>query len=374
VLSVFAPVADPYVYYKNQKKGTLNQYVKSEFPPAYRVTTEVDPGLSGMNGQNTFSTNNMGFRGSDLAVPKPGNEFRIFLIGGSTAECFYLDDSQSIDAVLQAYLQSHINSGLSVRVYNAGKSGDASDDHVSMLAHRIVHLEPDLIIVFAGINDLTRSIYNHDYLHYVRPSKSSPPVLSLRSLATEFPSLATEFQIPRRLYYASKQVSRTDRDILEGIPLKSDYKSKVELRKSVPVSDEKPRVDLQSYAANLRTIVGIANGHKTQLVFMTQQSTWNSSVDSNAHAWHWILYRNGKTYREEFMAEALESLNNVMRNIAQEYSIPLFDLAKSLPKSLEYFYDDVHFNVNGALLTGKELGLYISPLVRKKAIRQSVNP
>ncbi|MGQ0810605.1 MAG: SGNH/GDSL hydrolase family protein [Nitrospiraceae bacterium] len=374
-LAILSPVPDPYVNYKNQKKGALNQYIRSEFSPGYRVITEVDAGLPGMNGQNTFSTNNMGFRGDYLSVPKPANEFRIFLVGGSTAECLYVDDSRAINAVLQDYLQDHVNSGLSIKVYNAGKSGDASDDHVSMLAHRIVHLEPDLIIVFSGINDLTRSIFNHDYLHYVKPSKASPSVpflRSLRSLAVEFPSISTEFQIPRRLYYVLKPLSRTDRDLLEEIPLKTDYKSKVELRKSVPVSEEKPRVDLKAYAVNLTTIVGIANAHKTQLVFMTQQVTWNSSVDPNARDWHWMLYRNGKTYREEVMEEALESLNDVMRQISGEYSIPLFDLAKSLPKSLDYFYDDAHFNVKGASVTGKELGQYISPLVRKKAMRQSV--
>ncbi|WP_447603634.1 SGNH/GDSL hydrolase family protein [Nitrospira sp. Nam80] len=375
LLAMFSPVPDPYANYKNQKTGAVNQYIRSEFPPWYRVMTEVDLELPGMQRRNTFTTNNMGFRGDYLSVPKPVNEFRIFLVGGSTAECFYIDDSQALNAVLQKEVQHHTNLDLSIRVYNAGKSGDASDDHVSMIAHRIVHLEPDLIIVFSGINDLTRSIYNHDYLHYVKPAQaaSSVPVLqSVRSLMVEFPSFATEFQIPRRLYYARKQLSRSDRDVLEEIPLKTDYKSKVALRRSVPVSDEQPRVDVKGYLTNLRSIAGIANAHKAQLVFMTQQTTWNSSVDPSTRDWHWMLYRNGKTYREQIMEEALESLNDAMRRVSRDNSIPLYDLARALPKSMEYFYDDVHFNVKGAALAGTELGRYITPLVKKKAVRQSV--
>jgi lysophospholipase L1-like esterase len=302
----------------------------------------------------------MGFRGDYLETPKPINEFRIFMIGGSTTECFYLDNSQSINAVLQQYLQYHVSFETSIKVYNSGKSGDASDDHISMLAHRIIHLDPDMIIVFSGINDLTRSIYNYDYLHYMKlSSKKYSPILLLQFFSTEF-------HIPRRLYYLLKKVSKTDQEIIQEITLKSDYRSKVELRKSSPISDEKPVVDIRSYKNNLETIAGIARFHKIQLVFITQQTTWNSSVDTNAQYWHWILYRNGKTYREEFMDEALESLNDIMRQISIENSITIYDLVKLIPKSLEFFYDDVHFNVKGASVTGNELGKYIiqSSLIR----------
>ena len=346
-LAFIAPVADPYGEIKN---GAVSQYIKSEFLPDYEITTEAEDGLPGIQGQNTFSINNMGFRGDNLAVPKPFNEFRIFIIGGSSAECLYIDDSQSIDATLQDYLQEHVSPDISIKVYNAGKSGDASDDHISMLAHRVVHLEPDMIIVFSGINDLTRSIYGYDYLHYIKTSKGRVPIFRL---------LATEFQIPRRLYYLIKRISPTTQDVLEQITKKSNYKEKIELRKSVPVTNETPRVDRKAYINNLKSIIGLAKGHGIQLVFVTQQTTWNSPVDPRVSNWHWMLHCNGKTYREDFMDEALEALNEVMRQVSIEQAIPIYDLAKLLPKSLEFFYDDVHFNVRGASIVGEDLGKYI---------------
>lgn len=354
-LAFTAPVPDPYEALKYEQ--VLNQYIKSEFPPDYRIVTEVEEGLPGMQGRNIFSTNNMGFRGDNLFMPKPKNEFRIFMIGGSTTECLYIDDSQSINAILQHYLQKHVNSTISVKVYNAGKSGDASDDHISMLAHRVVHLEPDMIIVLSGINDLTRSIYNYDYLHYVKTFRNKYPILLL---------FATEFQIPRRLYYAMKRISPTDRDILERITLRSDYKRKVELRKSTAATDEKPRADIGSYTKNLKSIIGFANSHGIELVFVTQQSTWNSTIDPNVSDWHWMLQRYGRTYREDFMDKALESLNEAMRQVSLEYSIPVYDLARLIPKSSEFFYDDVHFNVKGASIVGMGLGKYV---LQSKIIR-----
>ena len=76
-----------------------------------------------------------------------------------------------------------------------------------------------------------------------------------------------------------------------------------------------------------------------------------------------MLNRHGKTYQEALMDEGLESLNDVMRQTAQSYSVHLYDLVSVLPKSTEYFYDDVHFNVRGASVMALGLGQYLAPLI-----------
>ena len=93
-LSWLAPLPDPYDSLKN--KYRVNRYLKMEYPPNIQIFTEGEPGLPGISGRKVYSTNNLGYRGEDLAIPKPAGEFRIFLVGGSTVECFYLDDSESM--------------------------------------------------------------------------------------------------------------------------------------------------------------------------------------------------------------------------------------------------------------------------------------
>jgi hypothetical protein len=75
----------------------------------------------------------------------------------------------------------------------------------------------------------------------------------------------------------------------------------------------------------------------------------------------------GVTLREDLMDAALERLNDRMRDVAAAESIPLYDLARLLPKSLQYFYDDCHFNTNGAATTGEGLSTFLAErgLVRK---------
>jgi lysophospholipase L1-like esterase len=273
------------------------------------------------------------------------------MVGGSTTECIYLDDSDAINRILQTELHEHTSAAIDIKVYSAGQSGQCVDDHISMIVHRLVHLQPDMLIVFCGINDLTKSIFHYDYAHYESTTVAKKyPV---------FMFVATEFQIPRRLYYVGKRLFATDRETLEEITGRSTYKKKIQLRKSVPESADTPRTDLDSYVNNLKTIIGVAKAHRISLVFITQQTTWNSAVDPEAKNWHWMRYRDGKTYREDLMDEALEGFNNAMRQLGLEDSVPVYDLARRMPKSLEFFYDDVHFNVKGAQTAGKGLASFI---------------
>jgi hypothetical protein len=94
-------------------------------------------------------------------------------------------------------------------------------------------------------------------------------------------------------------------------------------------------------------------------VFATQPSSWTGQ-DAAIKEWHWMLWRNGTTYREEFMEQALESLNEITRELAVQHNIVVYDAAKTMPKSTEAFYDDVHFNVAGARRFATELAGVLS--------------
>ncbi len=353
LLRVFAPAPDPYAHFKTTREV---KPIVHEFPPNFTFESRVEPGLPGMPpAHRRFSTNNVGFRGDFLARPKPPREYRIFMVGGSTTECLYLDDSEAITFVLQHELRRERRDGRDYRVYGAGQSGNVSSDHVAMISQRIVHLEPDMIIVFAGINDLTASIYGKDYTFLQESETRRYSFLNLLSF------VATEFQLPRYGYTLRKRLfKKSSREILEEIPAQSNYRVEIELRKSLPMARGRPRTDLRSYEENLRTILGIARAHRIALVFVTQASTWNSRVDPRAVEWHWMTHRRDVVYREEWMDEALESYNDVMRRLGRENGTPVFDLARKLEKSLEFLYDDCHFNVAGARRAGQELGSFLS--------------
>ncbi|MGI9302865.1 MAG: SGNH/GDSL hydrolase family protein [Gammaproteobacteria bacterium] len=100
--------------------------------------------------------NSLGFRGAEIERRKPPNTFRIVSIGDSTtfglagAQCPYPAQLQQLLAERSATKR--------VEVINGGVEGYNSVSALRLLEHRVAELQPDLITVFVGWND----IYNTD--------------------------------------------------------------------------------------------------------------------------------------------------------------------------------------------------------------------
>jgi lysophospholipase L1-like esterase len=339
-LAKLRPLQDPFAGIKAGLHPP--RYVPRSGEPNVSVQFNAEKDLSGMNGTSRFSTNELGFRGPPLAIPKETREYRVFLVGGSTTECMFVDDSQSPERILQTLL-TKLLPGRPVSVYNAGHHGDCSYDHVAIVAHRIALLEPNLIVVFAGANDQRAAIQNRDYLHRASAKGERPSLLTLLKFA------ATEFQIPRLLHAVfHRLVDRRER--LERITYTTNFRRNVSLKEGLTLSNLAPRVDVAPYGRNLATLAGITKAQGAQMLFVTQASTWNSQIDPDAARWHWmnVDYSEGKYYREDLMDRTLEMHNEEMRRVAGAQGVPVLDVAHLIPKSLEYFYDDMHFNPKGA--------------------------
>ncbi len=95
---------------------------------------------------------------------------------------------------------------------------------------------------------------------------------------------------------------------------------------------------------------------------MTQPDSWQSTIDPQMKEWHWMRLRGQTVYREEAMAQAMNAYNEVTRAVAAEQKVDLYDAAKSLPKSLEYFFDDVHYTDKGS----RELALGLAALITER--------
>ncbi len=360
-LRIFFPIDDPY---QSLKDGVyINQFIRSSFEKNVKFTTRVDEELPGIHGEHTFSTNNYGFRGDDLVMPKPENEYRIFLVGGSTMECFYLDDTESIENLMQQFLNDEIrgqDTSKQFQIYNAGKSGLRSDDHVALISQRLVHLQPDLIIVMCGLNDLRAAMHNFDYLHYDQYAYKDGI-----GFWRQIRMLSTEFQIGRRLQNIATNFSSDKIDVVESLKYNSDYSSKIKLQKNGNPSSEFPKTNLDAYRNNLNSIAGICKSNGVELIFCTQQTTWNSAVDSKCQEYSWMRYlpKQDLTVGEMVMDSTMNIYNNVMHFVAKKDFVRLTSTEMEMEKSTGLFYDDCHFNAKGAKLFAYQLTQFMKQTV-----------
>src|SRR5262249_51717460 len=87
----------------------------------------------------------------DIPLPKPADEMRIFVLGGSTV----LNGTPLANSIPGAIETALRAGGLShVRSYNFGVTSFLSGQELTLLVHRLADLQPDLVIAYDGGNDL----------------------------------------------------------------------------------------------------------------------------------------------------------------------------------------------------------------------------
>lgn len=103
----------------------------------------------------TETLNSLGYRGPAPVSPKPAGEYRIFMLGGSTV---FLG-APPLPVLLEDEFRR--NGFEQVRVYNFGVISSVSSMELTRLVLEISELEPNLIVMYNGGNDIIGP-YRHD--------------------------------------------------------------------------------------------------------------------------------------------------------------------------------------------------------------------
>ena len=125
-----------------------------DFDPGY-VKEELYPCNEFSQESSCFKKtyNSYGFRGNEFQEQKHEIDFRIFTVGGSTTLGVAGDDDESWPAHLQKIINKKITDK-KIEVINAGKGDGATDYEYELIKDKISSLDPDLIIMYDGWNEL----------------------------------------------------------------------------------------------------------------------------------------------------------------------------------------------------------------------------
>ena len=333
-----------------------NKYYALE--PNHHVVFNPYPGvMPGITGESHYVINSEGIRGDEFSAK---DDYRILVIGGSTAQCIYLDQAEAWPQLLQTKL-NQARPEWPVWVGNIGKSGHTSYEHIAHMQYLLPQY-PDLdaVILLVGANDLglvTRlgEAYGPDYL----TTPGMKQVIMSRAfdiLPTQNPDLLPYYQHRAAWCLMSKVKQTRQTTTATNIELEDEagknYIARRRARKEAIIEDRLPDLSLglAAYHKNINTIIDLAQAHGIRLILMTQPAMWRSDLRPAEEDLLWFGWRADLIvyYSVEALAAGMAVHNEKLLEICQQRQVECIDLASALPQDTTVFYDDVHFNESGA--------------------------
>ena len=286
-----------------------------------------------------------GFRGDEIASRKPPNTFRVFILGGSTVLSRDVAFEKSHARILEKLLNAR-HGGMRIEVLNGGDDWHTSEHSLIKYLFNIKDFDPDLIIVWHGINDLHRSFappefasppVRADYSHFYGPISRmvfnhfdrSPPVVNLESVDCR--------AISDRL------LSLFFSDLTAHKERRGPCTQRIEIT-SFP--------SLGAFRRNMASLVTAARSDGVRVVIASQPFLYREGLDADELASLWMAQQfcrveGYKCPSVRSMASGMKQFNEATRAVAMHAVVPFVDLAARVPQSKKYLRDDCHYTEEG---------------------------
>ena len=114
------------------------------------------PGYEASGNRIGIKINSLGFRGDEFTVQKPPNTIRIVCLGASTT---FNAEVSTNDATWPHQLQDKLRAaypGRNIEVINAAVGGYTAAENLRNLKHRVLRLDPDLVIYYEANNEIVK--------------------------------------------------------------------------------------------------------------------------------------------------------------------------------------------------------------------------
>jgi lysophospholipase L1-like esterase len=316
----------------------------SELPLRPHNNLEKHVDLHGVSPIVHNTTNQWGLRGDEPPKDWKGS-LTVVVIGGSTAQCFYLDDHKTWPYLLQEKLKASFPK---IWVGNGGLSGHSTRGHIIFVRKVIAKLKPRLAILLVGVNDLGFSM-NDQNRKYGNPAERTGWRRFL-------------FDNSRIVQLASlwKRVLIDDAPVLDRGSNSNYVPETLDREIELPDNLLMALPGLDEYRENIRTIISDLRSLNVTPLFLTQPLLFDSTKE-----WQSVVGReysgNGKKgfVSAATFARMLNIYNKELIRICQADSVAVLNVASKIPHNTEYFYDLMHFTEKGADKVAEEIARFV---------------
>lgn len=293
--------------------------------------------------------NALGWRGHSIEMPKPEGLFRIVAIGGSaTYGAAVADDAEAYPALLAAELARQ--GYPQVEVINAGMLEYSSWETLLNFEFRVLDLEPDLVLVQAGVEDIAARLvwpsaaYRGDNSGYLLPPQPFRPPGWERSAALRWVAVALGQAQP---YYDLTAKWRLRAETAYDLTLLEQARQGTY---PAGIFQETPLAAMLAanlpiyFMNNLEGLARVAQVNDVPVVFIT----------SPAYGWF-----GGQPEISAALQAALDEHNQIVAGLATTLDMGLFNLADTLPAEAAYYAGGTNLSAAGNAEWARQLAEFL---------------
>lgn len=265
--------------------------------------------------------NSLGFRGDEFSRAKPAGVIRVVCLGASTT---FSSEVSSNDATWPHRLQERLAQaypGQRFEVINAALGGYVADDNLKNLRHRVLPLDPDIVIYYEANNEIVKDTRDLAIKQGLTDGASRSPIVLGLSRASLLFDLA----------YKNLAILSRSRDTnaarITAVPrdLPAHFLGVLDEMRGDLAARQIPFV-LSTFIVKYRP----DQDRKTQIA--------NADVAFYYMPWMSI----------EGLLDAMATYNAAILQYGREHGLPVVDDRDSIPADAEHFSDCMHLLDKGA--------------------------
>lgn len=332
---------------------------------------------------NTLLSKTVIYRGQTYSISKPKNVKRVILLGGSAVHDTVKDFKESWPYLLEQKLRAQ--TGEKIEVINMGFYSESSIDELFKLNEFGLDLNPDLVIVFDGSNDVYNFYHHYDYHKHLYELKNKPIFYEKkRSFLTNFVGgIRKNSALYQRLKLMKRSATLKMSDLAEEgreqTPSSAAAESKPADEAPKPPAEDIffedisrwPEIRagyLEMYKSNLDKMARLIQKGKakglfifqpdlsykpllTESVTLAEKDQYLKAIGKHDYVW--------KKIQKETFADGTQT----MKNIAKTYGITFYDFNPRilLGGDVHALFDgNVHFSPSGRERIASEISSIIS--------------
>lgn len=334
--------------------------------------------LSGVYGHQRVTTDAKGFRTTKPIDYDDDAPYRIFFIGSSSVAQDWIDNRRTMSHLIQEDLSDAL--GRNVEVINTGVPGVRAIHSFATMRH-VTRYHPDMYVILMMGNDSLLQIASHFYEETPNQDEAHGRILMKPSeIALEPIPRARTYTLENTLLgralsslASAVRSRRAGLDVADPALQETAYEISygeffAEQRGSLFRADQRrflPESVSPSFADALQGIGEFCQESPAHCVVLTQPTGHRSGASQGLKERLWMTPMFASySLTFESMVHIASLYNDHWRALTDQWDLALCDLEPEIEPSLQYFYDDVHFNWEGSRKAADFLTDCLSEVIR----------